>query len=97
VIVGVNRYQVEEEVELPVFELDESAVDRQIMRVDELRRTRDQVAVDAALAELRAVCEGTANMMPAVISCVEAYATTGEVGSVWRDVFGEYEREVVRF
>jgi methylmalonyl-CoA mutase N-terminal domain/subunit len=97
VIVGVNRYQVDEEVAFPVFELDESAVDRQIARVDELRRTRDHAAVESALAELRAVCLSTDNMMPAVIKCVEAYATTGEIGRVWRDVFGDYEREIVRF
>jgi methylmalonyl-CoA mutase, N-terminal domain len=96
VIVGVNRFTVDEEPELPVFELDETAVERQVARLRETRSSRDEAAVTAALERLRQVCASDENVMPAVMQCVEAYATTGEVARVWRDVFGEYRPETTR-
>ena len=96
VIVGVNRFTVDEEPELPVFELDETAVERQVARLRETRSSRDEAAVTAALERLRQVCASEDNVMPAVMECVEAYATTGEVARVWRDVFGEYRPETTR-
>jgi methylmalonyl-CoA mutase N-terminal domain/subunit len=96
VIVGVNRFQVEEEPELPVFELDETAIERQVARLDETRASRDEAATQAALGRLREACAGDGNVMPAVLECVEAYATTGEVARVWREVFGEYRPETLR-
>lgn len=96
VIVGVNAYRVDEEPETPVFEVDESAIERQIAKVVALRGSRDEAAVETALKRLRAVCEGEGNTLPAVIECVKAYATTGEIAGVWREVFGEYESGTVR-
>ena len=79
-----------------MFELDETAIERQVARLNETRATRDEAAVQAALGRLRDVCAGDGNVMPAVMDCVEAYATTGEVAHVWRDVFGEYRPETLR-
>jgi methylmalonyl-CoA mutase N-terminal domain/subunit len=92
-IVGVNRFQIEEEDRRQVFELDETATERQVARLRELRAGRDNTRVQETLAALRAVCRTDANVMPAVIACVEAYATTGEICDVWRDAFGEYASE----
>jgi methylmalonyl-CoA mutase, N-terminal domain len=96
VIVGVNRFQVDEEAPTPTFELDETAVERQLKRLGETRAERDEAACQAALARLRDVCATDENVMPAVVGCVEAYATTGEVSDVWRSVFGEYRSETTR-
>lgn len=96
VIVGVNRYLVDEEPELPTFEIDERAVERQVGRLQEVRAARDQGRVDRALEGLARVCASDDNVMPAVLECVEAYATTGEVAKVWRQVFGEYTSDMAR-
>lgn len=95
-IVGVNKFKVDEEPAVPVFELDETAIERQVTRLAQTRAERDNTAVHAALDKLRYVCGTDENVMPAVIECVEAYATTGEVAQVWRDVFGDYRPETMR-
>ena len=96
VIVGVNRFQIDEEPPLPTFELDETAIERQVARLAQTRAERDSTAVQAALEKLRRVCATDENVMPAVLECVEVYATTGEVAQVWRDVFGDYRPETMR-
>jgi methylmalonyl-CoA mutase N-terminal domain/subunit len=96
-IVGVNAFRVDEETPVPVFELDQGVIDRQIERLRLLREERDTEAVSAALGELEQVCRTHENVMPAVIKCVRAYATTGEIAGVWRAVFGEYVSEPSRF
>lgn len=97
VVVGVNAYQVEEETPIPVFELDETVIERQVTRLRSLREERDGAAVSGALERLRAVCATDENVMPAVLDCVRSYATTGEIARVWRDAFGDYVPETVRF
>jgi methylmalonyl-CoA mutase N-terminal domain/subunit len=96
-IVGVNSFESEEETPVPIFELDRGAVDRQLNRLRRVREERDGEAAGRALARLRATCETDRNVVPAVLECVKAYATTGEVADVWRSVFGEYVSETVRF
>ncbi len=96
VIVGVNRFQVDEEPALPVFEADQGSIDRQIARLERTRRERDKAAVLASLARLQDVSATNENVMPTVLECVEAYATTGEIADVWRSVFGEYRSEATR-
>jgi methylmalonyl-CoA mutase N-terminal domain/subunit len=97
IVVGVNDFQVEEDTPVPVFELDENAIERQIERLAETRATRDAVAVESALTRLREVCASDDNVMPAVLECVKAYATTGEISDVWRAVYGDYVPETMRF
>jgi methylmalonyl-CoA mutase, N-terminal domain len=96
VIVGVNRFQVEDEPRLPPFRHDETGMQRQLERLSRTRAERDADAVRKALSRLRDVCQTDENVMPAVIECVRAYATTGEVAGVWRSVFGEYRSETTR-
>jgi methylmalonyl-CoA mutase N-terminal domain/subunit len=96
IIVGVNRFQVAEEPELHVFEIDETTIERQLARLEETRTQRDNVAVAAVLERLREVSSTDENVMPAVLDCVNAYATTGEVADVWRSVFGNYRLEATR-
>lgn len=97
VVVGVNRFQVEEKAEVAVFEVDRLAITRQLERLRQLRAGRDDVRVKRALAMLSEVCVTDENMMPAVMECVQAYATTGEIANVWRSVFGDYVPEPMRF
>lgn len=97
IVVGVNAYEVDEETAIPVFELDETTIARQIARLGRNREQRDAIVVVAALERLRATCSSNDNVMPAVLECVRAYATTGEIARVWRDVFGDYAPETIRF
>jgi len=91
IIVGVNEFEVEEEGEQDIEEVDESVEAAQQESVAEVRAERDGDAVDEALAALREAAEGDENLMPYLVDAVKAYATTGEVCDVLRDVFGEYQ------
>jgi len=96
IIVGVNEFAVDEDTQIAVFEHDDVAQERQLERLAKLRSERDMAAVEASLERLRSVCKTDENVMPAVLDCVKAYATTGEISDVWRDVFGEYVSESLR-
>ncbi|MGG7518370.1 methylmalonyl-CoA mutase [Allorhizobium undicola] len=92
VIVGVNKYRLENEAEIEILEIDNSAVrTAQIRRLDETRRRRDQKAVEAALAGLRQVAEtGKGNLLAAAVEAARARATVGEISDVMREVFGDH-------
>ncbi|AEM56908.1 methylmalonyl-CoA mutase [Haloarcula hispanica N601] len=91
IIVGVNEYQVEEEGEQDIEEVDEAVEQAQQDNVATVREERDEEAVEAKLDALRGAAEGDENVMPYIIDAVKVYATTGEVCDVLRDVFGEYQ------
>ena len=65
--------------------------DKQVARLKELKSTRDNAAVQQALAELKTAAQGTDNLMPPILKAVKALATLGEVCDTLRAVFGEYE------
>ena len=90
VVVGVNRFEHDEERELELQKISERETQGQIDRVRELRRTRDTGAVDEALAGVRATAEGTGNLLVPMKEALRARATLGEVSDVLRDVFGVY-------
>jgi methylmalonyl-CoA mutase N-terminal domain/subunit len=91
VIVGVNKYQMEESSSIPILAIDESVRAHQIKRLDEVRTKRDRGAVENALAKLKRTAQNKDNTMPATIEAVRAYATLGEICSALRDVYGVYE------
>ena len=95
VVVGVNRYTTTEPSPLTTGEgaimvVDEAAERDQVARLQAWRAARDEAAVQAALADLRAAAQSGANVMPASIAAAKAGATTGEWGAVVRSAFGEY-------
>jgi methylmalonyl-CoA mutase N-terminal domain/subunit len=90
VVVGVNEYRVDEDPEVDLAEVSEEDERRQRERLADVRRERDDEAVDAALAALADAAAGDGNLVPYVVDAVKAYATVGEVCDVLRDVFGEY-------
>ena len=91
IIVGVNEFVSEAEAPIGTLYIDESAAERQLTRLNELRKTRDNARVRAALDALKQGARGTANTMPLLIDAVRAYATIGEMCDALRDVWGEYE------
>lgn len=93
--VGVNKYQVAAPIEIPILEMDQEGETRQLARLNHVRQSRDNSLVTQRLAELRQAAESDANMMPALLDCVRAYATLGEMCQVLGQVFGIYQAEVV--
>jgi methylmalonyl-CoA mutase N-terminal domain/subunit len=95
--VGVNRFQSDEAQPVPTFRVDPGAAERQVAKLRAVRERRDAQAVRRTLAELHTACTSGANVMPAVLACVKTYATIGEIADVWREAFGTYVPESVRF
>ena len=91
IIVGVNGYVQEDETPIPILYIDETTAERQLARLETLRKTRDGGKVRAALDVLKETARGTGNTMYPLMDCVRAYATVGEMCDALRDVWGEYE------
>jgi methylmalonyl-CoA mutase N-terminal domain/subunit len=92
IIVGLNRFEVQEEAKpADLLKVDPAVGDKQMARLQELKNTRDHAAVQQALAELKAAAEGDANLMYPIFKAVKALATLGEICDTLRAVFGEYE------
>jgi methylmalonyl-CoA mutase N-terminal domain/subunit len=90
-IVGVNAYEDHKPLSIPILEMDPQGYKRQVARLGEIRKTRDQGRVGQTLDRLRIACQGTENTMPYILDAVRAYATLGEIVGVMKDVFGKYE------
>ena len=91
-IVGVNKFQVEEEAPKDLLRVDASVGVNQSKKTQAVRANRDQAAVDAALAALKVgAADENVNLMPLILDAVKTYATLGEICNVLREVFGEYE------
>lgn len=91
IIVGVNHYQTDEGIDIPILKMDEKGEERQINRLKKLRKERNNAKVERNLERLRKAAEGEENLMPYILDCVHSYATLGETCQVLRDVFGEYK------
>lgn len=91
VIVGVNEFQEQNEAPLKVLKIDEKTVSEQIHSVREVKRSRNGERASNALSALKKAADGTENLMPHILNCVEEYATIGEISGVLRTVFGEYQ------
>jgi methylmalonyl-CoA mutase N-terminal domain/subunit len=90
VVVGVNRYTVDEEEPYAPLRVDPELQQAQRERLARLRRERDQPAVDVALAAVRQAAQGTDNVLPPLKSALAAGATVGEVCDALRSVWGVY-------
>jgi methylmalonyl-CoA mutase N-terminal domain/subunit len=90
VIVGVNRFTVDDDVTPDIFPIDPALQRAQVDRVKQFRADRDQAAVTAGLDDVRAAARGTQNLLHPMRAALAARATLGEVSDALRDVFGEY-------
>src|SRR2546427_734854 len=91
IIVGVNDFVQNDEPPIEVLYIDESASDKQLAKLERLKRERDHTAIQRALDRLRAAARSTENVMLPILDAVRAYATIGEMCDALRDVWGEYE------
>jgi methylmalonyl-CoA mutase N-terminal domain/subunit len=88
VVVGVNRYEVDEEQPLEILRIDPALERKQVERVQALRARRDSAAVEAALAELKRAATGDVNVMEPIMVAARAYVTMGEMCETLRGVWG---------
>jgi methylmalonyl-CoA mutase N-terminal domain/subunit len=91
VIVGVNEFVQENEPPFEILYIDESAAEKQMAKLETLKRTRDNDRVKRTLDHLRDTARTSANLMPPILDAVRAYATVGEMCDALREVWGEYE------
>jgi len=70
-------------------------MERQCKKLEQLRKERDPKQVAETLQKLRDVAQSNDNLMPYIIESVKAYATLGEICGILREVFGEYQQQVV--
>ena len=92
VIVGLNRFQIEEEKPTGLLRVDPSVREFQIERLKQLKSERDDGQVAKSLSTLNQIAEGSENLIPPILEAVKAYATLGEICDVLRGVFGEYQQ-----
>jgi len=96
IIVGVNEFQTEEDLEIPILKMDPEGERRHLARLKKVKSERD---ADAWGEAMRALETGSndphSNLMPLIIDAVNVGATSGEICNMWRRVFGEYKEFVV--
>ena len=95
-IVGVNRYVSETPPIEGLLRVDAAAESQQIKSLENLRAGRDGSQVETSLSRLGETARGSDNTVPAILECVESYATLGEICQVFRDIFGE-QKEMAAF
>ncbi len=91
IIVGVNDFVQDDGASIPILYIDESTAQRQMARLEDLRKTRDNDRIQRTLDALKETARGSGNTMYPLMDCVRAYATVGEMCDALREVWGEYE------
>ncbi|MYL61448.1 methylmalonyl-CoA mutase, partial [Virgibacillus halodenitrificans] len=90
IIVGLNKFQLDEEVNPDLLKVDEKLEKEQVNNLEKIRKERNQDEVLKTLAELRESAKNkNSNLIPYILAAVKAYATLGEICNVLRDEFGE--------
>jgi methylmalonyl-CoA mutase N-terminal domain/subunit len=90
IVVGVNRFQMEEENPIPTFRLDPALEQAQIERLRQMKASRNQPEVVERLNHLEQTARGDGNLLPKILDAAGAYATVGEISDRLRTVFGEH-------
>lgn len=95
IVVGVNKFQVDEDEEPELLKIDMKVQENQIAFLNKIRKQRDNIKVTESLDRLKKAAQGDENLMPYIIDAVRTYASVGEICNTLRNVFGEYKERVV--
>ena len=95
VVIGVNKFQMETEKPKDLLKVNPAVAEKQIEKLHKLQESRNQRMVSEALQNLRNTAQTDENLMPAIIRAVSVYATLGEICGILREVFGEYQQQVL--
>jgi methylmalonyl-CoA mutase N-terminal domain/subunit len=91
IVVGINEFKDEDQkIEIPLLEISPEVEKKQVERLSQLRKDRNNQAVKEGLAKLKSAAENNKNLMPVLVECAKAYATVGEMVNILKEVFGEY-------
>jgi methylmalonyl-CoA mutase, N-terminal domain len=90
-VVGVNKYQVPEEIPIPMLKIEHELEERQIQRVRKMKRERNSAAVKEALARVSEACRSGENLMEPICEAIRRDTTVGEISDVFRTEFGVYK------
>ena len=95
IVVGVNKYQVQEPEHKDLLKIDMKVQDEQIKFLRQIRSKRNNSDAADKIRSLKTAAQGDENLMPYILECVKSYASIGEICNVMREVFGEYKEHVV--
>lgn len=95
VIVGVNKFTIDEKEQEGLLKIEDSVEKNQVERLKNIKQTRDNIAVKKALDNLKNAAKGTDNLMPFIIKAVQSYASIGEICNIMREIFGEYKENII--
>ena len=95
IVVGVNKYEIEEDTEPDLLHVDPETRDRQMARLESVKEDRDDDEVEACLDAIKEAIDNDENVMPPIIDAVKAYATMGEIMAVFEDHYGAYQETLV--
>ncbi len=95
IIVGVNKYRIEEDTSPELLKIDVKIQNEQIKFLNKIRSERDNEKVSQKLSELKNAAYGNGNLMPYILEAVKVYTSVGEICNSLREVFGEYKENVV--
>lgn len=90
IIVGLNKFQVKEQTNIPIFKVDDHIREQKIQQLQLLKNKRENEKISQCLETIRQKAVANENLMPAVIEAVENYCTLGEIADILRKEFGEY-------
>lgn len=93
--VGVNKYTVDDPIEIPILQMDPDGENKHMARLNKVRNERDQARWAEAMDNLRQAAQGDHNLMEPILAAVNAYATLGEMCDVLREVFGVYQEVMI--
>ena len=91
IIVGVNKFTVEEKDFDELQNIDPNAISSQLQRLKKIKKTRNPKQVESALNSLQAAANGNKNLMPYILNAVKQYVTLGEIADILRLEFGEHQ------
>jgi methylmalonyl-CoA mutase N-terminal domain/subunit len=97
IIVGVNEFVTDSDPPIDILVIDPQLQEKQVARLHELRRTRDNTLLKHTLQQLKAAARENENVMPFILEAVRAYGTIGEITDVLREVWGTYDEPTAAF
>ncbi|MET1125035.1 MAG: methylmalonyl-CoA mutase family protein, partial [Archaeoglobaceae archaeon] len=95
IIVGVNKFVIDEELKIPILKVDPEVQRKQIERLKKVKAERDNDAVKDALEWIKNAAENDENVMPAIFEAVKNYATVGEIMGALKEVYGTYRKPII--
>jgi methylmalonyl-CoA mutase, N-terminal domain len=94
-VIGVNKFVVQQDDPTDLLKMDPTVAERQEEKLKKLREERQGQQVAETLKKLRSAAQTDENLMPLILDAVKAYATIGEICDVLREVFGEFQQQVL--